>query len=173
MNNYLNTIKKHLSCREQMIMYRLIVIFFSISLISCNRYKTHDELITTFYENKKALDSFVTVLQNNSKLDSVFRIMPYTGLPDIEKSYPEEYKFLNNLGIKELTSHPCDRKVNWYFIITNWPDKYSVCLTFSPCDSIETAKGFYKKDHYSNEWWGLGDNWQMFRFVKIIDYMKL
>jgi len=156
-------------------MLRSILIFsFSfISLVGCRRHKTHDELVTTFFENKKPLDSFVIELQKNGKLDSVFRTMPYTGLPvGIEKSHPNEYQLLKMIGIKELTSHPCDRITNWYFLITNWPDKYPICLTYNPCDSVNTAKGYHDKDRYSNEWWGLGDNWQMFRFVKTIDYMK-
>ena len=156
-------------------MLRFIFYIFSVSslfLVSCHRNKTHNELVATFLKNKKSLDSFVTVLQTNPKLDSLFRITPYTGLPDIEKSHPNEYEFLKNVGIKELTSHPCNKITSWYFIITDWPDEYPICLTFTPCDSVKTAKGFYEKDQYSNEWWGLGDNWQMFRFVKIIDYTK-
>jgi hypothetical protein len=86
--------------------------------------------------------------------------------------YNREYNILKIAGITGASSHPCNKRVRWYYFKTNWPDEYPIYLIHTPCDSLKTKKGFHEKDRHTNEWWGLGDNWQIFRFVKTIDYFK-
>lgn len=156
-----------------MIRFIISLLLSSLIVVSCNRNKTPAELIDTFSENKETLHLLVKSLQNDKKLDSLFFIGPDSGIPDIKNSYPEAYNMLRKLGIIDASSHKnADCKKNqWYYFKTNWPNEYPIYLVFNTCDE-ETAKGFYKKDEYSNETWGLGDNWQMFRFVKTITNIK-
>jgi len=156
-----------------MTLTRIFVWFLFTSIaVSCNKAKTHEELVGMFSNNKQALDSLIAKLKSDKTLDSVFRIGPDQGLPDLKRSYPNEYDILIKVGITDASSHSCDKVTSWYSLRTNWPSQYPIFLIFSPCDSLRTFKGFYNKDKYSNEWWGLGENWQMFSFVKTIDYIK-
>jgi hypothetical protein len=158
-----------------LIKLKIIFFFFvtSICIPSCNSVKTSEELGATFYQNKIVLDALVNSLKSNRELDSLFRISPDSGLPYIKNLYKKEYNILKNIGITDASSHPCFKNIRWYNFKTNWKSKYPIYLIYTPCDSLKTFKGFYEKDKYDNEWWGLGDNWYMFRFVKTIDYMKL
>lgn len=156
-------------------MPRLIILILSISIFTihgCNRPKTHEELIELFVQNKSDLDSLVINLKSDKRLDSLFYIGSDKGLPNIKSSYPHIYDMLKRIGITDASSHTCNKINNWYYLKTNWPDKFPIYLIYTPCDSFRTAKIFYEKDIYRNEWWGLGENWLMFRFVKTIDYNK-
>jgi len=121
------------------------------------------------------LDRLVANLQNDKILDSLFRIAPDSGLPNIEKQYPNEFKILNECGITDASSHNNPNRTRWYYFRTNWVSNYPILLSWYPKkyhDSSQTVKGYYRKDHYANEWWGLGDGWQMLRLIKTIDYIK-
>jgi hypothetical protein len=144
-----------------------VLLFFS-----CHRPKNHEELVKMFQQHKPTLDSLIERLKSDKKLDSLFNIDPYTGLPDIKKSYPAEFNMLNQVGITDASSHKCNKIKSWYYLKTNWPSDYPIFLVYTPCDSLKTVTSFYEKDKYSNEWWGLGENWQMFKFLKTIDYVK-
>ncbi|HRH49941.1 MAG TPA: hypothetical protein PLP23_14390 [Panacibacter sp.] len=125
-----------------------------------------------FYGNKIYFDSLATLLQADRKLDSLFQNGPERGIPDIEISYPKVYMLLKKLGITDASSHLqiCKRCPPWYYLKTNWPSEFPIYFIYnfndSPLDSLENIKGFYKKDEYNNETWGLGDKWKMFRLVK-------
>ncbi len=131
------------------------------------------ELNDTFLQNKESLNLLVKNLQDDKRLDSLFFIGPDSGIPDIKRSHPQIFELLKHAGITDASSHKnafCNH-VQWYLFKTNWPNEYPICLMFNSCDE-ETAKGFYKKDEYLNETWGLGENWKMFRFVKTITDVK-
>jgi hypothetical protein len=155
------------------IMRFLKLIFFLIwlVLIGCNQDKTAPELIEIFNKNKKGLGLVITELQDDKSLDSLFQIGPYSGLPPIKDSYPAVYDILNKAGITDASSHKnvFPSRTNWYYFKTNWPNEYPIYLIFNAhnsYDSSEFKNGFYSKDEVSNETWGLGDHWKMFRLVK-------
>ncbi|MGG9972803.1 hypothetical protein ACQ33O_13505 [Ferruginibacter sp. SUN002] len=152
--------------------FRIITVAFILA--SCQQISSPKELIDRFYTNKADLDSLVKKIGNNKHLDSLFYSGPETGIPDIKDSYPNEFRLLTKIGITDASSHNtcyvCDR---WYYLKTNWPSEYPIYLIYNnKQDSIENTKGFYKKDKYKNETWGLGGNWRMFRFVDTIRDIK-
>jgi hypothetical protein len=155
----------------------IIVLAGILSLIfyGCNSYKTPDELKGIFYQNKSKLDSFINIVQKDKKLDSIFshrtEEQGWT-FSDIKQIYPGAYNLLINAGISEASGHRVYGAENWYFLKTNWPNEYPIYLTYKPWDSLQTLKGFYEKDEVSNETWGLGDRWLMFRWVKDKPYKQ-
>jgi hypothetical protein len=145
------------------------IIFFGFH--SCKPKKTPDELKEIFYQNKPKLDLIVITLQKDKKLDSIFSDRTEEQrfiFPEIRQSYPDIYNLLVDAGITEASSHPqvFPKGFKWYFLKTDWPDEYPIYLTFDIFDLIQTVRGFYSKDEVSNETWGLGDHWFMFRWVK-------
>ena len=149
----------------------LLVYIFFCGLCSCKSNKTPDELKSIFYQNKNKLDLFTTALQKDKKLDSIFSTrteeQSLTFL-DIKQTYPNIYNLLVDAGIIEASSHKntYSKMLKWYWLKTNWPNEYPIYLAYDTFDSVQTAKGYYNKDEVSNETWGLGDHWFMFRWVK-------
>jgi hypothetical protein len=160
-------------------MIRFVIIIILISgFIGCQTNKTIDELKAYFYKKKPELDLLISKLEKNKTLDSLFQINPDSALPDIKDQFPNEYAILKSCNIKTASSHKNAylKGTKWYYFRTNWPSEYPILLSynrFDTYDSIERVKDFYHIDKYSNEWWGLGDGWQMLRLVKVIDYNKL
>jgi hypothetical protein len=154
-----------------------IILITTLFFVSCHSYNTPEELKDKFYLNKKKFTSLTTKLDNDKKFDSLFHLTPYSPLPDLKDSYPTEFYLLNELDIASLTSQYgiCKTCPRWYLLKTKWPSKHPVFLIYNEnyYDSTENLKGFYKKDKYENETWGLGDNWKMFRFVDTIRDRKL
>ncbi|MFT3680431.1 MAG: hypothetical protein QM791_09180 [Ferruginibacter sp.] len=147
-----------------------VLITFSF-LLGC-RYNTFPgQAIERFNNSKMYLDEFVSSLRSDPSLDSIFRLTHVNKLPPVENSYPEIFKLLKDVGITEAASHQniCKICPGWYYLKTNWSGNDPVYLIYNFSDTAENVKGFYKKDDYGNETWGLGDQWKMFRFVKTID----
>jgi hypothetical protein len=142
-------------------------------ILSCSRNRSVAELNDTFSKNKDSLDLLVKSLQDDKKLDSLFFIGPDSGIPDIEKTYPQIFDLIKHIGITDASSHKNSncKKAQWYYFKTNWSNGYPIYLIYNTCDE-KAVKGIYKKDEYLNETWGLGDNWQMFRFVDTIKNIK-
>jgi hypothetical protein len=153
-----------------------LILLSTLSILCCHSYNTPEELRNRFYLNKTKFALFTTKLDRDKKFDSVFHLMPYSPLPDLKDSYPMEFSLLNELGVVSVTSHYSRCKIcpRWYLLKTNWPSKHPIFLMYNEnyYDSTESLKGFYKKDKYQNETWGLGDNWKMFRFVDTIKDVK-
>jgi len=162
----------------------LCTLFFAM-LESCTNKQidqnlTPEQLIATFSSRKSQLDFIVNNLEKDRKLNLIFQIGPDRGLPPIEKSYSEVYAVLKRTGITDASSHPnvCPKKTTWYYFKTNWQNEYPIYLiynayqTYKPCEmggvynEPELLKGEHKIDEVSNEWWGLGDHWTLFRLVK-------
>jgi hypothetical protein len=159
------------------LMLRLVtplLLFICFSIYSCQTNKSHAELIEVFNENKKALDTLISNLQNNNKLDSAFQIGPDAGIPNIKETYPAIFNLLKEVGITGAFSLPnvFPKRTEGYYFKTNWQNRDPIFLIYNAYDSIETKKGFYAKDEVLNETWGLGDNWKMFRFVKFRPYKQ-
>jgi hypothetical protein len=142
-------------------------------LESCSTNQTPEQLKETFYSRKNELDSIVNKLENDTTLISLFQIGPDNGLPTIENSFPAIYTKLKKTGITDASSHfggyhqNKNNKMWWYYFKTNWPNEYPIYLIYDAYDSSKSKKGEYKKDEVSNEWWGLGDHWTLFRLVKL------
>lgn len=155
-----------------------IFLLLMFTFVSCQKKSTSNELRNKFYSNQIQFDSLVTALRNNSKLDSLFYSGPDAALPDIKTIYPKEFELLKKLGITAASSHPnvCRVCPRWYYLKTDWPSEHPIYLIYNftnySMDSAENIKGFYKKDRYKNETWGLGNNWKMFSFVDTIRDFK-
>ena len=135
------------------------------------------ELHEQFYQAKPALDKLIDKLGQDSHLDSLFKIAPRERLPAIEKEYPVEYSLLKKCGITHASSHPnpYPKGSYWYYFKTSWRAAAPIVLSFNKensYDSTEWVKGFHKTDEYLNEWWGMGNGWQMLQLMKEIDYIK-
>ena len=148
-------------------------LYFILTFAGCKRDLSSAELISKFTLNKIYLDSLVLYLNKDKKLDSFFHNRLDSGLPDIKISYPVQFNLIEKTGITEISSCPvCPRCPRWYYIKTNWPGVHPIYLIYGFRDSIENEKGFYNKDEYQNETWGMGDNWKIFRFVDTIRNIK-
>ena len=157
-----------MGCLKLSILKNLIVAlgFICALGLSCRQNKKPEELINTFYKHESELTSIIKELQTNKNLDSIFSNVP-EGLPQIETSYPIVFRKLKSLKIKHASSHPSFPKgTRWFYFETEWPNEYLICLIYNAYDSTQSKKGYYKKSEVSNETWGLGNNWQMFRLVK-------
>lgn len=153
------------------LMIRLIISIFSLTsftLHGCSDNKKPVELIEFFNKNKIILNAVIDKLEKDKTLNNLFQIKPDSGLPDIESSYPDMYALLKEAGITDASSHKNSfpKQTYWYYLKTNWENEHPIYLFFNACDSSETIKGFYLKDELSNQTWGLGDHYKMFRFIK-------
>ena len=151
-----------------MLRFVISLLFLYLVVAGCHHNKTSTELFETFSQNKTNLDLLIDNFKKNKKLDTIFQIGPDSGLPDLKNSYPDIYEMIKKIGITDASSHKnvFPKNTFWYYFKTNWPNEYPIYLIFNAYDSSETKKEFYLKDEVSNETWGLGDNWKMFRLVK-------
>ena len=175
-----------------------IFLLTSLIVTNCDRSRTATQLIQTFSDNKPKLTAIVKNIQTSKVLDSLFsEIGPENGIPDIETRYWKQYEMLEEVGITDASAHKgaCPQlstskdeqdkrfiaaanwqkahfKNKWYYFKTNWQSDHPVFLIYNECDTAKTHKGFYEKDEYQNETWGLGDNWEMFRLIKYKDFKQ-
>ncbi len=150
------------------------ICFACLIASSCYQNRTQSELANFFHANKPTLDSIVKSLQYDKKLDSIFQIIPDSRIPDIKNSYPDFYNMLTKVGIIHVSSHlnVYPKKNSWYYFKTDWSSDYPIYVIYNAYDSVETKLGYYSKDEVSNETFGLGDKWKMFRFVKYKRYKQ-
>ena len=154
-----------------------ILFYCTFTILSCKSNKPPEELKAAFYQNKIELDEFVNILKADKILDSILsnrtKEQGWT-FNDLQKTYPKVYELLSIVGITEASSHKnsSDKRDKWYFLKTNWPNEYPIYLTYDRLNSITTVKGYYNKDEVSNETWGLGGHWFMFRWVKDRPYKQ-
>jgi hypothetical protein len=151
--------------------HKFIYILLWLVLISCNHNKTTPELIEIFNSNKKALGLVIDKFQKDKKLDTLFEVDADLGPPKIENSYSDIPLIFKEVGIAGASSckNSFPKGTRWYYFKTNWPNEFPIYLIFNAhnsYDSSEFEKGFYSKDEVSNETWGLGHRWKMFRLVK-------
>ena len=152
----------------------LLIIIVLLACTGCRPNKNPEKLKANFYKHQQALDQFVFTLQNDKLLDSLFGATYLLKIDELKNSYPDLYKSLTNAGIEAASScrRAYPKKAKWYFIKTNWRSEYPIYLKYDRYDSIQTVKRYYNKDEVSNETWGLGDNWFMFRWVKDKPYKQ-
>ena len=134
--------------------FLLLPLLTCVILVSagCKKNPSVTELKSTFYSNKRLLDSLLTSLHTDKKLDSLFYSRVDLGLPDIEKNYPVQFSLIQKIGITEISSHHvCNRCPRWHYIKTNWSVDPPIYLITGLRDTTESEKGFYKIDEYQNE----------------------
>lgn len=147
-----------------------MAILMSVFSAGCSAKEDPQQWKNRFHAHSPRLERLIHRFQNDAQLDSCFHIRPDSGLPDIATSYPSVLKLLQAVGITDASSHKAARNkwTRWYYFKTNWPSDYPIYLIYDPTETIETEKGYYKKDKYANETWGVGGNWRMFRWVAVI-----
>jgi hypothetical protein len=152
--------------------YLFFFFFITTGLINCNDKESLPEKVTKkFNANKTELNNLVNELLINHEVDSLFNGQDKYKWRTNEFP-PAVSKQLVSLGILDVSQHywPCLNKEQKLFIFkTNWIPKDSIFIVYNICDTIETKKGFYRKDKNDNEVWGLGNSWQM---LKIVKYMS-
>ena len=160
-------------------MLRFGLLFLTLcGILGCDKSnKTPSELKSYFYNKKPKLDLLIDHLNKDKSLDSAFRIPPDSSLPNIKKSHPVEHAILNECGIIAASSHPnaYPKGSRWYYFKTKWKSGSPIILSCNKQltqDSSERKVDFYKKDQSQNEWWGLGNGWQMLHLVKPLGYTK-
>lgn len=147
-----------------------ITVLIFVCSTGCSSNENPQEWKNRFHDHYPYLEKLVNRFQNDPKLDSCFQIRPDSGLPNIAASYPSVLKLLQAVGITDASSHKAARNkwTRWYYFKTNWPSAYPIYIIYDPTEPITTEKGYYKKDPYKNETWGMGNHWQLFRWVAVI-----
>jgi len=143
-----------------------ILICFIILIAGCrNEGSLFERMEKRFHDSEGKLKALVDSL-NDSKNNSYFSEM--VSLRNSEEFSPSIAHQLKSAGIKNVAQQygGCKRPI--YIFETYWIANDSVLVAYN-CDTVETRKGFYKKDKNSNEIWGLGNSWQVIKIVKYLD----
>ncbi|HMC85634.1 MAG TPA: hypothetical protein VKI61_08910 [Chitinophagaceae bacterium] len=146
----------------------LLILIACFKLPACTNQKTTAQLKTDFTTRKKSFDKIVRALRNNKKWDSLLSNRDYQK-GNMKYSAPALYDSLKRLGVTEIISYlqvGC-KKIRQYDFKTDWDGQYPIHFAFDSCDST-TRSGFYRIDENANEFWGLGDDWKMWREVKLL-----
>lgn len=147
--------------------YYFLAICILYLTISCSSSKINPEkLKEKFYQNEKeltklALSLRASELMNTKKCEGCLLFLSQDKL---DKGTAEQFK---TLGLKDVLVFHWRCSSHQFDFTTNWSEIIPVHLAYNTCDSIETVKGFYKKDKNSNEFWGLGNNWSMWTEIKL------
>ncbi len=137
---------------------------------SCKRHdKIPDTYITRFRANEPVLSKLIETLRKDSTFEK---------FPEIEGGLEPQLfgksvrTQLNELGILNvyIFSWGASRGIRQrqFNLTTNWRAENPIHITFNSLDSIETVKGFYRKDENANEIWGLGNHWSLWIERKLI-----
>ncbi len=143
--------------------------FIILTTASCYQHETvFERMETKFKKNEPAINTLINML-NDPKADSSF------GEDAICKK-ANEFNLnisqkLNSLDLRNVCRHYGNCRPYQKILIfeTAWIPQDSVSIVYNICDTIETKKGYYKKDENSNEIWGIGNSWQI---IKIVKYLK-
>lgn len=156
-----------LNMRQIIVSITVLIIFYSTG---CTANEDPQQWKNRFHTHYPQLEKLVHRFRNDPELDTRFHIRADSGLPDIAASYPSVLKLLQKVGITDASSHRCysNKWSHWYYFKPNWPSAYPIYIIYDPTEPIKTGKGYYEKDDYGNETWGLGGHWSMFRWVAVI-----
>ena len=148
---------------------RLVFLYIMLFALqeSCKHNQTIEELKEVFYSKKSKLDFIVNKMETDREFNSLFQIGPDNALPQVKKLNPDIYNALKATGITDASSHTIYKTTTWHYFKTNWSNDYPIYLIYNAYDTSELKKGEHKEDEVSNEWWGLGDHWTLFRLVKM------
>jgi hypothetical protein len=144
---------------------RIICLSFTVSLISCKHQdKLPETYINRFYKSKGKLEQVVEKLKKDTLLDGKFgEVFKSAAFDNITRQK------LKNLGVDEVNLFSWGGRQRQFGFKTDWRDTEPIHLCYNTLDSIETVKGFYRKDKNNNEVWGLGYPWLLWVERKLID----
>jgi hypothetical protein len=156
-------------------MYNVLTIIFCVIFFTgCKQKKSTQDFINDFYGKKNSFDKIVSDLKN-IKLRKLITEADTSYMPVLKRSNKKLYNDVIELGVYNLIAYinPDCSKIEQYDFQMNWrSEKMDIYFDFNSCDTIETKKGYYRKDEKKNEFWGLGDGWKMWRLVEYLDYKQ-
>lgn len=153
---------------------KLLILAFSILLttVSCRQHETiFERMETRFKENEAALNNLVSIL-NDSTTNSFFsENKACIKAVDFNDAISQ---ILNSLDLRKVCRHygSCKNYNKIFIFETGWIPKDSVTIVHNICDTVQTKKGYYKKDENSNEVWGLGNSWQIIKIIKYLNHKQ-
>ncbi|NOT92151.1 hypothetical protein [Ferruginibacter sp.] len=156
-------------------MYKLLVILFFVPFFgACKQKKSTEDLKRIFYNKKGLFDKIVYNLRN-IKLREGVTAADSSYMLVLKRSDEKLYNEITALGVFDLIAYydiHC-KGIEQYDFQMNWlSQKKDIYFDFNSCDTIETRKGYYRKDEKNNEFWGLGDGWKMWKLVEYLDYKQ-
>ena len=155
----------------------MLVLCFTVTvlLIACkeNQLNPQEKVTKIFFAKKNFFDSIVYKLRFlQLRNDSVPSGSSY--LEGLQKRDIILFNELISTGITDLIIYyrPGCKKVEHYDFKTDWGSNNEFYIDYNSCDSLETKKGYYRKDEKGNEFWGLGDSWKMWKLVEYLDHKQ-
>jgi hypothetical protein len=141
-----------------------ILLLCALGGSKCSSYKINsNDLIAEFNENRQDLSDLLKILKRD-------RLTYESGILLSKDTFNSVItKKFEKLGLTKVwvfTWH-CFEDSQFDFT-TNWGNKSSIHLYYNTCDSVETVKGFYRKDKNANEIWGMGNNWTIWSERKLV-----
>ena len=138
---------------------------FTVALISCRQEdKLPDTYIQRFNQSQGKLEQVVEVLKKDTLLERRFgEVFKSADFGNITRQK------LEDLGIDEVHLFSWGGRQRQFDLKTNWRDNKPIHLWYNTLDSLETVKGFYRKDENNNEFWGLGYPWALWVERKLVD----
>ena len=148
--------------------FNIMFLFLSLVFTCCKQEdRLPDTYIDKFYKNQSELGSLINVLKEDTFLENKYgQIFKPAQFDDATK------RKLENLGIVEVHLFSWGGDQRQFDFKTNWRKVEPIHLWYNTLDSVETVKGFYRKDENSNEVWGLGNNRSLWIERKLIDGMQ-
>jgi len=143
----------------------LTILIFLIC--GCNQNTKEQDFSEMFYKKQGLFDTLVFDLQNKH-LDTLIHLFnEENSLANISAIDSSVNSTIKQIGISRIISGKLWNciGINEYDIQTTWNKQYPIHINYNKCDSIRTKKGYYKKDANSNEVWGLGNNWYMWKEI--------
>jgi hypothetical protein len=151
-------------------MILLTILIVTILVLGCGGDKDKSYLINRFVTNKPKLNNLAKCCRQKQGLDSFINKEKEFAAVNMGEFDSTLNKTFKEIGIIEILSYRHDgcKALKQYDFKTNWNQNHPIHLSFDSCDSIETADGFYRQDENRNEFWGLGDNWKMWKEIKLL-----
>lgn len=143
-------------------------IFLQVVSNSCSETKEQPmAYFERFYRDREKLEELVKMLKTDSSLEDKYgEVFKPSNFDNTTRQK------LNNLGIDEICIFSWGGNQRQFDFKTNWKHNVPVHLSYNTLDSIETVKGFYRKDENKNEIWGLGEHWIIWIERKLIDAIQ-
>ena len=150
---------------------KLLVVVI-ISCCSCNTdITTSENILNKFNSNRREFELLLFDLKNNPTIDSLYASDERPGRK--KEEFPPSISLrLSHLGISEVYLHAGKyaKPYGEVFVFkTNWNSQNAIMVDNNPYDSLRTITGYYNKDANNNEFWGLGNSWQVYKEVKPLD----
>lgn len=143
-----------------------------LATFSCHqRESLFERMETRFKKNEAALNNLVSLL-NDSTVDSYFSEgVVCRKAAEFNSDISQK---LNSLDLRNVCRQygSCKPNNKIFIFETGWISKDSVSIVRNICDTVQTKKGYYRKDENSNEVWGLGNSWQIIKIIKYLNQKR-